>query len=313
MSLLIYIRYRPREYDSEDGPWDPITGGASAIIGTLTSLSMGIADLPVEVLKSLIPRSSDGSKADDGTLPSPFLACWNYIADRIFLLAEGESKSMNASKTTLEPARSQSVDSTKKSEPSSPSAEVSRQLSPASEAAMSPISSRTQAQNSITSAMSSVMSQTTEKPSSRSASPNRANSPKRYASDPHVNLDTALGAGKAASRIVGVGLKSPMDFTLSLARGFHNAPKLYGDQSVRQPDKVTNFQSGLKVAGKVSLPITLPVMQSLQTLGVRLWRLRRDFRSRHSTSRGCKERRRRRICQRGRQGFWRISSEAECW
>ena len=42
-----------------------------------------------------------------------------------------------------------------------------------------------------------------------------------------------------------------MDFTLGLARGFHNAPKLYGDESVRQADKVTGLQSGLKAAGKV--------------------------------------------------------------
>ena len=42
-----------------------------------------------------------------------------------------------------------------------------------------------------------------------------------------------------------------MDFTLGLARGFHNAPKLYGDESVRQADKVTDLQSGLKAAGKV--------------------------------------------------------------
>ena len=47
-----------------------------------------------------------------------------------------------------------------------------------------------------------------------------------------------------------VGLKSPMDFTLALARGFHNAPKLYGDDTVRNPDKVTGFKSGLKTAGK---------------------------------------------------------------
>ena len=42
-----------------------------------------------------------------------------------------------------------------------------------------------------------------------------------------------------------------MDFTLGLARGFHNAPKLYGDESVRPADKITDFQSGLKAAGKV--------------------------------------------------------------
>ena len=42
-----------------------------------------------------------------------------------------------------------------------------------------------------------------------------------------------------------------MDFTLSLAKGFHNAPKLYGDSSVRPHDRITGFQSGLRAAGKV--------------------------------------------------------------
>jgi hypothetical protein len=41
-----------------------------------------------------------------------------------------------------------------------------------------------------------------------------------------------------------------MDFTLGVARGFHNAPKLYGDDTVRPQAKVTDFQSGLKAAGK---------------------------------------------------------------
>lgn len=38
---------------------------------------------------------------------------------------------------------------------------------------------------------------------------------------------------------------------MGLARGFHNAPKLYGDDTVRPQEKVTDFQSGLKAAGKV--------------------------------------------------------------
>lgn len=40
-----------------------------------------------------------------------------------------------------------------------------------------------------------------------------------------------------------------MDFALGLAQGFHNAPRLYGD-NVREVSKVTGFQSGLKAAGK---------------------------------------------------------------
>lgn len=64
------------------------------------------------------------------------------------------------------------------------------------------------------------------------------------------NLERALGAGKSINNIVSTGVKSPMNFCLGLARGFRNAPKLYNDDTVRKPEKVTSFESGLKVAGK---------------------------------------------------------------
>lgn len=68
-----------------------------------------------------------------------------------------------------------------------------------------------------------------------------------------LTMDNAGRAGKGIARIVGAGLKSPMDFTLGLARGFHNAPKLYGDTTVRPQAKVTDLQSGLKAATKVRI------------------------------------------------------------
>ena len=72
--------------------------------------------------------------------------------------------------------------------------------------------------------------------------------------DPVERLDTIMHTGKGVHRIVGAGFKSPMDFSLNVARGFHNAPKLYGDETVRQNEKITDLQSGLKAAGKVNLP-----------------------------------------------------------
>lgn len=105
--------------------------------------------------------------------------------------------------------------------------------------------------NSMKSALRGSLSRS----SSRNSSPNRrAPHPHRTLSGSQagqISLEAAVGAGKSIKQIVGAGLKSPMDFTLSLARGFHNAPKLYGDESVRQADKVTGLQSGLKAAGKV--------------------------------------------------------------
>lgn len=64
------------------------------------------------------------------------------------------------------------------------------------------------------------------------------------------NLERALGAGKSIQNIVTTGVKSPMNFCMGLARGFRNAPKLYNDETVRRPEKVTSFETGLKVAGK---------------------------------------------------------------
>lgn len=62
-------RYRPREYDSEDGPWDPISGATAALLGTFGSMMMGFADMPVEVLRALkikpSERSAGGESAEN--------------------------------------------------------------------------------------------------------------------------------------------------------------------------------------------------------------------------------------------------------
>ena len=236
--------YRPREYDSEDGPWDPFTGGASALIGTISSLMMGVADLPLEALKSFKIRSSDDTPPNE---PTP---------------AE-KAKTVNSSKVSLESNNSTDKDEvlTPRTAPTSPTEEIqptlsgqSGQMSPTGEHALSPQTSKSKPcpGKSLAHALSIKHS----RPSSRSSSPARQSSMSHRSHSSHpaagqMSIDAAVNTSKGVGHIVGVGLKSPMDFTLSLARGFHNAPKLYGDESVRQSDKITDLQSGLKVAGKV--------------------------------------------------------------
>ncbi len=41
-----------------------------------------------------------------------------------------------------------------------------------------------------------------------------------------------------------------MDLSMAVAQGFHNAPRLYGDPTVRKPTRVTGMKSGLKAAGE---------------------------------------------------------------
>lgn len=43
----------------------------------------------------------------------------------------------------------------------------------------------------------------------------------------------------------------PTDVTLSLSKGFHNAPKLYNDRTVKATPTVIGFRSGVRAAGTV--------------------------------------------------------------
>ncbi|KAI0014800.1 glycosyltransferase family 1 protein [Xylariomycetidae sp. FL0641] len=48
-------------------------------------------------------------------------------------------------------------------------------------------------------------------------------------------------SGKALAR-------APVDLSVAVAQGFHNAPRLYGDHTVRRPIRVTGIKSGLRAA-----------------------------------------------------------------
>ncbi|ETS85707.1 hypothetical protein PFICI_03732 [Pestalotiopsis fici W106-1] len=43
--------------------------------------------------------------------------------------------------------------------------------------------------------------------------------------------------------------KAPVNLAVAVAQGFHNAPRLYGDDTVRKPIRITGIKSGLKAAG----------------------------------------------------------------
>lgn len=63
------------------------------------------------------------------------------------------------------------------------------------------------------------------------------------------NCKTRMRERKAAHGAQAI-LKIPMDFSSNLAKGFHNAPKLYGDHTVRRAETITGVKSGMMAAGK---------------------------------------------------------------
>ncbi|KAF2743049.1 glycosyltransferase family 1 protein [Sporormia fimetaria CBS 119925] len=234
--------YRPREYHTDEGPWDPVTGGATAIVGTATNMMMGVADLPIDTLKllNIHPENRTGKgkqKVSD-------------VGSSGNALDTTERASTATSSTDVEiPSLSSDVPGLNQA----PGREDKSRPDDASQKERDPISS-------ATTVRSPNRPSTPTSSTSRPPMPDRGKSTESSASLQRegptfadklraMNLESAVGTGKGINKILGAGFKSPMDFTLNVAKGFHNVPRLYG-QEVRQVDKVTDFQSGVKTAAK---------------------------------------------------------------
>lgn len=308
--------YRATEYQTDEGPWDPISGGAVSVLGTFGTIMMGVADLPIETLKALRihPDASksktsvsegDSSKGESSTsLVTPpaeleagksttSLSTAELGSDAASLArttTTGSSPSVDDLSTIGSPTSRASTVSSIKRKPVSSAARSSTmplsRTSTTSSTALteltpvaSPMSPSSELQDPSKlsvpehrAALGDALSQHSRSGSGSSSRPvSRGQSPggrersssktatlQEYlrdgqASKQRARLDTVLGTGKGFQKIVGAGLKSPMDFSLALAKGFHNMPKLYGDDTVREVDRVTGVQSGLKTATKVWL------------------------------------------------------------
>ena len=227
-----------------DQPWDPISAVTSALVGDLGSIAMSVADFPREIFKG----ASKGIKAAGSIPPTP--------------PSEGPPKS-----------------SSKESLPGASVISSHASASDATAVGSDPAASSSALAPSLTVSSADTSRPSAEDPPTGITSPDRGPSPSPSPSQPETpsrpssrfgtcrlcssrnckhdkealkafNLETAIGAGRGVQRIVETGLRTPMNVTMGLARGFRNAPRLYNDDTVRREEKVTDFASGLRIAGK---------------------------------------------------------------
>ncbi|KAI9044678.1 putative UDP-glucose,sterol transferase [Aspergillus affinis] len=62
-------------------------------------------------------------------------------------------------------------------------------------------------------------------------------------------LETSYHMTKIAKHALDFAILLPHDLTLSLSKGFHNAPKLYHDRTVKETPRVLGVKSGFRAAG----------------------------------------------------------------
>jgi UDP:flavonoid glycosyltransferase YjiC (YdhE family) len=225
--------FRGREYEVDDGPLDPITGGATSIIGTASTMMMGFADMPIETLKALKIHPDATKKkpkpAKGGEQPA---GSGDAASDKPSIERTDSSTDAGTPGKDLTPSTSRSGSTFNFQE------SLAKIQSPTSPGGRS---------GSMTGSLAAGQND-----AERSRSPGQGRKPDepKAPKDLRKHMETAMGSAEGVQRIVGAGFKSPMDFTMNLSKGFRNAPKLYGDDSVRKPEKVTDFKSGIRAAGR---------------------------------------------------------------
>ena len=198
--------HRPKECDPEEAPWEPIGGAASALMGTIGSMMMGVADMPMEIFKAMSKKPSNEETESEG-----------HVADDN--AGEGSSQDARLNTSGIERAPSFATSTT-----------------------------------DSTSQLQDESSQGQPKPQDGKSSAGKSTPSKP--GEP-ITMETAMDMTRGVGRFTEAGLKSPMDFTLALAKGFRNAPKLYGDDTLRPTTKVTGIQSGLKASARVSIHLVV--------------------------------------------------------
>ena len=250
--------YRPVEHRTEGQPSDPITGGASALLNTLTSMAMGTADMNIKALKALKIHP-------DAVRQRPESPASSSVPSSETVVSEEHKDAKGAGESTAEDEQSsaRSRPPSVRLEPdalakfrSPPSESPAGESSPGAYAGKDDDRELTveTLRQDVANARAATADNDDGGPrrsgSSKSRSPSRKSSSRGRKPEPGqaMDLETAVGLGKGFYKMSNVGIKSPMEFTLGLARGFHNAPRLYNDETVRPVEKVTSLSSGIKVA-----------------------------------------------------------------
>ena len=242
---------RPREYDTRAEPSDPITGVVSGILGAIGDTVMTATNLPVQSVKAVRGLKTTISESRKSSMPPP---ADMYSSQNLVPALTASSRA-----STLVSEESSGIDSTS-------TTQTSTSARPPEEISISDVSDHGKAGHNSIEAVplghdgASLSSGASSRGAVGQVRSNLAHSPLEGSSSTGSSSRAPVGSptmesapGKLAGRFLGGAFRSPMDLTLTLARGLNNAPKLYGDTTVRRADKITDLRSGIKMAGKVSV------------------------------------------------------------
>lgn len=235
-SLLPHTDYFPRsramEYDTYRDPIGPLSASAQVLFGAISGFVTGLADVPVEMMQDLVSAGRAIGHAHTKSKPK---GKWDQRPHNEDELASDPSSSDHAA-TEAHEEQNQLPDSSDEEEPEVEANEdddMEDWENQFGEDALFP---------------------ETELEKNRSLDLERTQTMGEQIAIARANssLKEAANHGRRMSmKFVNLMIWLPTDVSLSLSKGFHNAPKLYHDPMVRPTPKVKGVRSGLRAAGKV--------------------------------------------------------------
>ncbi|TVY73273.1 Sterol 3-beta-glucosyltransferase UGT80B1 [Lachnellula suecica] len=268
---------RHNEWNDFEGPGEPITGGTTAIMGNLTGMATGIASVPFRMAKTGRRRTKHEEKkrrkSEEATRRSEDKQRKSVEArtgkQTNGVVANG--KPVNGNQTNGHTHGSGNPVSGDQTAQETANLESGKEnLFPSTEPTETDVTkgipdSRAPAGGDHKATQGSELTKKTitGEPVAQKNEANKEHEQQNNDEDGDDNVselsdDPEENTAEEMARDVGEGLggtaahlaRMPMDLSLAIAQGFHNAPRLYGDETVRRPTRITGYKSGLKAAGE---------------------------------------------------------------
>ncbi|KAJ5591949.1 uncharacterized protein N7459_002318 [Penicillium hispanicum] len=226
---------RPMEYDTYRDPVGPLSASAQVLFGAIANFVTGLADVPAEMIVDLVSATRAIGHPHSHINPhSKWHVRKSHVEDEL-QKDEGSDERTAARNTSPEGRPSDSSNNNLGEDEDAEEEEEEDMISEESAGhADGPypgkgLDRRRSLQLQKTQTMGSGI--TPSKPR-------------------NAFTEVANQGGRLSKKFLNLVIWLPTDLTLSLSKGFHNAPKLYHDPMVKKTPRVHSLQSGFRAAGK---------------------------------------------------------------
>ncbi|RMZ38028.1 hypothetical protein AFCA_002180 [Aspergillus flavus] len=233
--------YRSKQYDTNRDPRGPLSAGAEVLYGVVSDFISGLATVPTDLAGML---SKENRKRKRHHHHSHHIGNRDWVRSHLSAgleQAKEKERERSSNEHTNGPSRQDRSEGDNRSSISESDIESESDSDYAS----------AEEEQSDSSSTNTVVDDSDEAANEldleRTLTRKRAKEQKTGAQE--ILAETGYHTSKFAKQVLNFAIMLPTDLTLSLAKGFHNAPKLYHDTTVQRIPRVRNVKSGFRAAG----------------------------------------------------------------